>query len=203
MNPSWRAPTARVLIASALLGLVVWQRPAVAAPVTRTYDFEATHFFTAQGGASPPFTTVTGSVTVTFDTSFNRFDVTTGVLLNRFDLGAPGSALAYDYRQDIDRLVVGGIDAGANGVSGNLTHGDDFFVVIADASTAAPRFLQLTYGVVSHRLNVFSSFTGSLLPGDGLPPPAGVPAPSSLALLVAGGALLSRRRCLPASPARP
>lgn len=188
----------RVLAAAATMVLVALHQPGAAATVTRTYDFGALNFATTTGAnVAPPVNLVKGSVTVTFDTGVDQFGITTGIALNSFTLGSLGSTLGYIYLADTDRLFFGGIEDGVNGINGDLSAGTDFFVTIDDASAATPKFLQLAYGVVSHRPNVFFSTKGFVeLVGDPTPPPppAGVPAPGSLALALTAGLLSSGRR---------
>ena len=186
----------RVLAAAAAVMLVALHQTGVAAPVTRTYNFAAANF-TSGGSVAPPLNLVKGAVTVTFDTGVDQFGVTTGVVLNSLSLGSPGSALAFNYLADLDRLIVGGLEDGANGVSGALLAGNDFFVAIDGASAATPEFFQLTYGIVTLRPNVFSTFVGAVqLVADATPPPppVSVPEPNSLALVLTAGLLLEGAR---------
>lgn len=169
-----------------------------ASPVSLTYSFSASGFIPLVGVDPAPIDPVNGTVTVTFDPTVSAFNVALGAVLNSLDLPPQGTVLGYTYRADLDRLIVGGIQSGVDGVSPNAPV-NDFFVAIDNATTAAPTFIEVAYVLAASPLRVWASFDGSVALGDALPPVTGVPEPASLGLLAAaligaGASVRGRRR---------
>lgn len=185
--------SARRLGAAAVL-LALWAAPCHAALVTHSFSFTAKELFTVSGPDFAPVDPISGMVTVTFDASVTRVDQTTGVVLNSINLPTPTSPVAYTYRADFDKLIVGGVFANANGIRAGE---DDFFVVFDGATSLSPTFSQFAYALVDFPLGVWTSFSGSVTRGDPVPDPgptADVPEPTSLALVLTAALAAGLRR---------
>ena len=188
-TPRRRGIAAVVLALSAL-----WAAPCHAALVTHSFSFTASGFIPLRGPDAAPVNPVSGMVTVTFDPSVSRFNQTTGVVLNSLNLPAPESDIGFNYRADLDQLIVGGIFVDVDG----LLSGDDFSFVIGGAASSSPTFVQFAYTLADRLPHVWSSTFGSVTrDGDPVPDPGptnNVPEPTTLALALTAALAAGLRR---------
>ena len=168
----------------ALFVLVVTAASAQASIITLNYDFSATGF----DPASAPVDPVTGSFSVTFDNSILFFfDVTEGVSVTGLNISL-GSAPAIAYFQDMDQLLIGGLESGSDNVSVDPAT-DDFLLQINNVSTS-PTLFSFVYAQKAAGPGGFFTFEGTLTPREVSP----VPEPASLTLLGVGFAWIGVRR---------
>lgn len=173
-----RSPAAAVLWIAAALFSWGWAGGAEAAPITRTYDFEAVDLQAQifDQGVWPVTDPVFGRVTVTFDPQgpdvvdrlegFSYFSINVAV----------ASPVAFSYAAASDILSLGGAGGGVEG--GDVA---DFILRIGDASSAQPVFLGLSYNN-RREFWIAGSGTVSLVNGPGLT----VPEPQALGVFALG-----------------
>lgn len=139
-----------------------------AAPVTRTFEFEALGF-----SPSAPVAQVNGRFTVTLDPAgFSVLDATDGLIIDALSLPVD-STIAYSYFPSTDNFLLGGLASGLGGLSGGR---DDFRFRIVEATGAASpsRFEYSSATPGGPLFNIASDISLRILP---------VPEPSSLSLL--------------------
>jgi hypothetical protein len=160
--------------------------PAKASLITETISFNASDFFLVNGNLNtPPVDPVFGSFTITFDPTVAVTGQTTGISLNSINI-AFSDTFAFSVAGG--SLIVGGLNAGVNGVA---TNHNDFGLVIHNI-TGTPTFFEFLYSDETLGSN-FDSLTGTVgtaaVPG----PIVGAGLPG---LILASGGLLGwwRRR---------
>ncbi len=135
---------------------------AQAAPITRTYDFNASGF---SGGA--PTDPVIGSVTVTFDPmGGDVIDQTTDITLNSLNI-ALDNAIAFRFLSGLNRLDIGGISVG--GLVNN-----DFFLGITNPESAMPTTTAFEYTTTGVSSAFRSSNLNLTVTFEDLPEPAAI-----------------------------
>jgi hypothetical protein len=161
--------------------------PAQAAIISGTYAFNASGF--ASG-----FPTVAGSFTLSFD---NSADITnsTALTVNSLTVGGVPSAIfgtiAFSYDQSDDRLNIGGLAGGADGILA----ANDFSLRFQPVSGAGgPVFFGVRVGT-GNGAEFPGTQSGTFTPADVRTP---VPAPAALALFGLGllGLGVVRRRAV-------
>jgi hypothetical protein len=178
---------------------------AQAAVVTETYDFTLTNFVDIINDAVAPIPTVTGSFTVTFDPLVSVSNQTTGFTFNTTPGLASDSPIGFTVfgastPTGEAKIAVGGTAAGANEVYGNTNDPIVFFDIPnasdpADASLVICSQPGFNCGNFSGNETVYAS--GYALAGTSsvffattetvTPPPiAGVPEPSTWAMMGLG-----------------
>jgi len=169
--------------------------PARAAIIEGTFAFSASQFTNS-------FNEVTGSVTLSFDTAGGGIaNRRTGITLNSLNF-ALGSAIGFTYFASVDRLLIGGMLNGVNGVNA----GTQDFVLAIDSVSTAPTFRSLVEAR-RNRTTTGRSTTGQV---TFTPTAIAVPEPSTPLLLATGLAALAALglagghagRALQAVPAR-
>lgn len=151
----------RMIVALVVFGMTA--PSAHASVITLNYDFSASGF----DPASAPVDPVTGSFSVTFDNSILFFsDVTEGVSVTGLNISL-GSAPAIAYFQDLDQLLIGGLESGSHNVSVDPAT-DDFVLQINNVSTS-PTLFYFVYAQKAAGPGGFFTFEGTLTPREGHP----------------------------------
>jgi len=170
----------RIVIA---LAASLWATSAQA--VTLQYDFVAGDF-----RAGSVVEEVIGSLQIDFDFNTTVEDQTEGITLLSSNLPV-GSPLSFSYNIDQDNLIIGGLNAGANGLEFGSA---DFALTITEATGPSPQFFSFLYTSPLTPARFFRAFSGSVELAD-VTPPSAVPLPASVLFLLTGlGALGLLRR---------
>ena len=176
-----------LIVAFAAMSVVA---PAKASLITETIGFTATDFTGFAVG--PPIDPVIGSVTLTFDSAVAATDTSTGISLNSLNITL-ASGIGYDYFPVgsaffPDELIIGGLVHDVNGIDAAFA---DFALVIGDATSKDPQFLQLAYSQPTAFTGIYETSTGSLKVQS-----SAVPEPGSLTLFASPLLMLILRRRL-------
>lgn len=167
-----------------------------AATITKVVSFSGNSFVDQFLNSSvAPVDPVTGQFTITLDPSATVTNVTSGITLDSLNI-VLGSALAFNYDHAIDRLEVGGSNAGA-GIVQFSPSTNDFWFFVNGFLSGTPLFDQIGYSQTSFSSgNLFFTLnhTGSVTVSD--PAPSPVPLPAAFPLLLGAFASLPllRRR---------
>jgi len=186
-------------MAMAVIGSALFAVPSSASVISENLTFNLTGFVDVTGSnIPPPITTITGAITVTYDPTLSYDDDTTDIVVHSLTGITVGSALGFTYQNGY--LEFGGIQNDADFVYSNT---NDLVVAFYVANPSDPTFIPCStpgytcgqytgsslvdaagYTQVGYNTGWFYGVQSTVTPT--LPPPAGVPEPSTIALLATG-----------------
>jgi len=186
-------------MAMAVIGSALFAVPSSASVISENLTFNLTGFVDVTGSnIPPPITTITGAITVTYDPTLSYDNDTTDIVVHSLTGITVGSALGFTYQNGY--LEFGGIQNDADFVYSNT---NDLVVAFYVANPSDPTFIPCStpgytcgqytgsslvdaagYTQVGYNTGWFYGVQSTVTPT--LPPPAGVPEPSTIALLATG-----------------